>query len=66
MSLDILPRPVYDTSGILVESREMWAEVDRSNLMVRLPGTSELLPAIQELVSEGINVHVKRPSPYSL
>ena len=60
VSLDILPRPVHDTSGILVESREMWAEVDRPNLMVRLPGTSEALPAIQELVSEGINVHVSR------
>ena len=60
VSLDILPRPVHDTSGILVEAREMWADVDRPNLMVRLPGTSEALPAIRQLVSEGINVHVTR------
>ena len=60
VSLDIRPRPVHDTSAILVETREMWAEVDRPNLMVRLPGTSEALPAIQELLSEGINVHVTR------
>lgn len=60
VSLDILPRPVHDTSGILVEAREMWADVDRPNLMVRVPGTSEALPAIQQLLSEGINVHITR------
>ncbi len=38
----------------------MWADVDRPNLMVRLPATFEALPAIQELVGEGINVHVTK------
>jgi transaldolase/glucose-6-phosphate isomerase len=38
----------------------MWAEVDRPNFMVRFPATFEALPAIPQLLSEGINVHVTR------
>src|SRR5437764_13657060 len=47
-----------DTHGTIAEARRLWREVDRRNLMVKVPGTKPGIPAIRTLISEGININV--------
>ena len=47
-----------DTAGTLNEARRLWQAVERDNLMIKIPATREGIPAIHQLVSEGINVNV--------
>jgi transaldolase len=58
VSLEVSPHLAHDTAGTLIEARELWERVDRPNLFIKVPGTWEGLPAIRQLVSEGINVNV--------
>ncbi len=56
--LEVSPYLAHDTEATLTEARRLWREVARENLMVKVPGTQEGLPAVRELISEGINVNV--------
>jgi transaldolase len=58
VSLEVSPHLVSDTAGTIEEARRLWAEVARPNLMIKVPGTAEGLPAISELIGQGINVNV--------
>lgn len=58
VSLEVSPRLARDTHGTLAEARRLWKAVDRPNLMIKVPGAPEGLPAITQLLSEGINVNV--------
>jgi transaldolase len=58
VSLEVSPLLARDTDGTLAEARWLWREVDRPNLMIKVPGTPEGLPAIQQLLREGINVNI--------
>jgi len=58
VSLEVSPDLAYDTSGTIDEARRLWKEVDRPNLMMKVPATSEGIPAIETLIAEGINVNV--------
>src|SRR5690242_15768935 len=58
ISLEVSPYLAMDTHGTIEEARRLWREVDRRNLMVKVPGTKPGLPAIRTLISEGINVNV--------
>lgn len=58
VSLEVSPHLAYDTSGTVAEARRLWQAVGRSNVMIKVPGTKEGLPAIQQLIYEGINVNV--------
>ncbi len=58
VSLEVAPSLAHDTEGSLEEARGYWKRVDRPNLMVKIPGTEEGLPAIEEAIYEGINVNV--------
>jgi transaldolase/glucose-6-phosphate isomerase len=58
VSLEVSPRLAYDTPATIDEARRLWAAVGRPNLMIKVPATPEGLPAIQTLISEGINVNV--------
>jgi transaldolase len=58
ISLEVSPRLAHDTVGTIQEARRFWKRVDRPNLFIKVPGTSEGLPAIRQLLSEGINVNV--------
>jgi transaldolase len=58
VSLEVSPALAHDTAGSLVEARRLWRAVARPNLMVKIPGTAEGLPAITTLLSEGMNVNV--------
>ena len=58
VSLEVSPELASDTAGTLAEARRLWREVARPNLMVKVPGTPAGVPAIRDLIAEGINVNV--------
>jgi len=58
VSLEVNPHLAHDTNGTIEEARRLWSELDRSNVLIKVPATSEGLPAIRQLISEGINVNV--------
>jgi len=58
VSLEVSPYLANDTPNTLEEARRLWKAVNRENLMVKVPGTKEGIPAFQQLISEGININV--------
>src|SRR5207244_3454406 len=58
VSLEVSPYLARDTKGTLEEARRLWKAVDRPNVMIKVPGTAEGIPAFQQLISEGININV--------
>jgi transaldolase / glucose-6-phosphate isomerase len=58
VSLEVSPYLARDTQGSLEEARRLWKAVGRENVMIKIPGTGEGLPAIQQALSEGININV--------
>src|SRR5215467_12829811 len=58
VSLEVSPLLARDTAGTVEEARRLWKAVNRPNLMVKVPATPEGIPAIRQLISEGINVNV--------
>jgi len=58
VSLEVSPRLAMDTDGTVREARRLWAAVGRPNLMIKVPGTKPGVPAIRQLIGEGINVNV--------
>lgn len=58
VSLEVSPYLAHDTQGTITEARRLWKSVGRENTMIKVPATPEGLPAIEQLISEGINVNV--------
>ncbi len=58
VSLEVSPYLAHDTNGTLDEARRLWKAVGRENLMIKVPGTPEGIPAFRQLIGEGINVNV--------
>jgi transaldolase / glucose-6-phosphate isomerase len=58
VSLEVSPTLARDTEGTIAEGRRLWAQVDRPNVMIKVPGTREGWPAIERLLTEGININV--------
>jgi transaldolase/glucose-6-phosphate isomerase len=58
VSLEVSPYLAHDTAGTLDEARRLWKTVARENVMIKVPGTVEGIPAFRQLISEGINVNV--------
>jgi transaldolase / glucose-6-phosphate isomerase len=58
VSLEVSPYLAHDTQATIAEARRLWKAVQRENLMIKVPGTEEGIPAFQQLVTEGINVNV--------
>ncbi len=58
VSLEVSPYLAHDTERTIEEARRLWQAVDRQNLMVKVPATPEGIPAIEQLISEGININV--------
>ncbi len=58
VSLEVSPHLAYDTGGTIVEAQRLWARVDRPNLMIKIPGTPEGLPAVEECLHQGLNVNI--------
>jgi transaldolase/glucose-6-phosphate isomerase len=57
-NLEVSPYLAHDTAATIAEARRLWTAVDRDNLMIKVPGSIEGLPAIRRLTSEGINVNI--------
>jgi transaldolase len=58
VSLEVNPHLAHDTKGTIEEARRWWAALNRPNVLIKVPATADGLPAIQQLISEGINVNV--------
>jgi len=58
VSLEISPALAHDTAATIAEAQRLWREVNRANLMIKVPATREGLSAIETLLTEGINVNV--------
>ena len=58
VSLEVNPHLAHDTAGTIEEARRLWRALNRPNVFIKVPATLEGLPAIQQLISEGINVNV--------
>ncbi len=58
VSLEVNPHLARDTQGSITEARRLWQALSRPNVLIKIPATKEGLPAIRQLISEGINVNV--------
>jgi len=58
VSLEVSPLLAHDTEDTLKEARRLWKAVGRENVMIKVPGTPEGIPAFEQLTSEAINVNV--------
>src|ERR1700754_3840425 len=58
VSLEVSPYLAMDTKATIAEAERLWKEVSRKNLMVKVPGTAPGLPAIRQLIGEGISINI--------
>jgi len=58
VSLEVAPTLANDTQATIDEARRLWKSVGRENVMIKVPGTKEGLPAIRQLLEEGININI--------
>jgi transaldolase len=57
VSLEVSPRLAHDTDGSIRDARRLWAWVNRPNVMIKIPATDAGIPAIEQLIADGINVN---------
>ncbi len=58
VSLEVSPTLARNTPGTIEEARRLWKTVARPNIMIKVPGTPEGVPAVRQLISEGININI--------
>ena len=58
VSLEVSPYLAMDTAATIEEARRLWAEVSRANIFIKVPATAAGIPAIRQLLAEGINVNI--------
>jgi len=58
VSLEVSPLLANNTTGTIEEARRLWKAVNRPNLMVKVPATPEGIPAIRQLLEEGLNINI--------
>jgi len=58
VSIEVGPHEARDTQDTIAEARRLWKACGRANVMVKIPGTAEGVPAIRQCLSEGININV--------
>lgn len=57
VSLEVSPHLAYDTKQTIAEAQRLWAQLNRPNVMIKVPATPEGLPAIAQLIASGVNVN---------
>ncbi|MCL0029256.1 bifunctional transaldolase/phosoglucose isomerase, partial [Dehalococcoidia bacterium] len=57
-SLEVNPNLAHDAKGTVSEARRLFATIDRPNVMIKVPATPEGIPAVKQLISEGININI--------
>ncbi len=58
VSMEVSPYLAHDTEGTVKEAKRLWQSIGRPNMMVKIPATSEGIPAISQVISSGINVNI--------
>lgn len=58
VSIEVSPTLANDTAGTIDMARDLFRRADRPNVMVKIPGTKEGLPAIRQMLGEGVNINV--------
>jgi len=58
VSLEVSPYLANDTKGTIEEARRLWKAVGRPNVMIKVPATPEGLPAIRQLLEDGLNINI--------
>ena len=58
ISLEVSPDLAHDSEATVAEARALWARLERPNVMIKVPATVACLPAIEELIADGINVNI--------
>jgi len=58
VSLEVSPHLANDTEGSVKQAMKLWKTLNRENVMIKIPGTAEGLPAIRKCISEGVNINV--------
>jgi transaldolase len=58
VSLEVSPLLASDTQRTVDEALRLWKRVDRPNLMIKVPGTDGGVPAVEQLISQGLNVNI--------
>ena len=57
-SLEVNPHLAHDTRGTIAEAEQLFAALDRPNVMIKVPATPEGMPAIKHLIGRGVNINV--------
>lgn len=58
VSLEVSPALAYDTQGTIAEAHRLWDQVNRPNLMIKVPATPQGIPAIEQLLYDGLNINI--------
>ena len=58
VSIEVSPGLAHDTDATIEEARRLWKSMNRPNLMVKIPGTDEGIPAIAAMLAEGLNINI--------
>ncbi|QRO88325.1 transaldolase [Kytococcus sedentarius] len=58
VSIEVDPRMAADTAATVEMAERLWATIDRPNLLIKIPATVEGLPAITQVIAQGISVNV--------
>jgi transaldolase/transaldolase/glucose-6-phosphate isomerase len=57
-SIEVTPTLAHDTQGTVAEAHRLWEKLDVPNVMVKIPGTVEGVPAIEQCVADGLNINI--------
>ncbi|HET7376736.1 MAG TPA: bifunctional transaldolase/phosoglucose isomerase [Anaerolineae bacterium] len=58
VSIEVLPKLAHDTAATLADVRRLWKTLKRPNVMVKIPATKEGMPAIEQALTEGVNINI--------
>jgi transaldolase len=58
VSLEVSPLLAFDTEATIADARRLWQTLNRPNVMIKIPGTPEGIPAIEQCIYEGININI--------
>ena len=58
ISIEVAPKLAHDTEGTVAEALDFWKLIERPNIMVKVPATVEGVPAIEELLYQGLNINI--------
>lgn len=58
VSIEVGPHLARDTHGTIEEAHRLWGKCDRPNVMIKIPGTAQGVPAIRQCLSDGLNINV--------